>query len=172
MKSKGLVVLYTLLQLSSSRNLSASCTRSTRIERSKLPSSRSPSFLEISSLLKLRTRIRPRFFSQKMTTELPDKMPNPHQPLGAGCVVRVDSLERPLRLLHDCGEGLYGVEELDVQALHLTRDVLRHYLEAVEASRLLNLDLYNVTTMLGINLCKFNFRASKLGFLMAIKIVY
>ena len=65
-------------------------------------------------------------------------------------------LERPLRLLHDCGEGLYGVEELDVQALHLTRDVLRHYLEAVEASRLL----------------KFNFRASKLGFLMAIKIVY
>ena len=91
MKSKGLVVLYTLSQLSSSRNLSASCTRSTRIERSKLPSSRSPSFLEISSLLKL--------FSQKVTTELPDKkMPNPHQPLGAGCVVRVDSRERPLRV--------------------------------------------------------------------------
>ena len=61
-------------------------------------------------------------------------MPNPHQPLGAGCAVRVDSLERPLCLLHDCGEGLYGVEELVVQALHLTRDVLRHYLEAVEAS--------------------------------------
>ena len=59
----------------------------------------SPSFLEISSLLKLRTGIRPRFFSQKMTTELPDKkMPNPHQPLGAGCVVRVDSRERPLRV--------------------------------------------------------------------------
>ena len=112
-----------------------------------------------------------------MTTELPDKMPNPHQPLGSGCVVGVDSLERPLRLLHDCGEGLYGVEELVVQALHLTRDVLRHYLEAVEASRLLNLDLYNITIMmmLGINLCKLNFihfTASKLGFLMAIKIVY
>ena len=125
----------------------------------------SPSFLEISSLLKLRTGISPRFFSQKMTTELPDKkMPNPHQPLGSGCVVGVDSLERPLRLLHDWREGLYGVEELvplvpildvagvDVEALHFTRDVLRHYLEAVKASRLGNLDMYNVTMILGFNL--------------------
>ena len=100
-----------------------------------------------------------------MTTELPDKkMPNPHQPLGSGCVVGVDSLERPLRLLHDWREGLYGVEELvplvpildvagvDVEALHFTRDVLRHYLEAVKASRLGNLDMYNVTMILGFNL--------------------
>ena len=63
------------------------------------------------------------------------------------------SAERPLLLLQDCGEGLYGVEELvpvltvldvadvDVEALYLTEDV--HYLEAVEASSLWNIDLYN-----------------------------
>ena len=31
---------------------------------------------------------------------------------GSGCVLGIDSLERPLRLLHDRGEGVYGVEEL------------------------------------------------------------
>ena len=83
---------------------------------------------------------------------------------GSGYVVEIDSLERPLRLLHDWREGLYGIEELvplvpildvagvDVEALHFTRDVLRHYLEAVKASRLGNLDMYNVTMILGFNL--------------------
>ena len=79
---------------------------------------------------------------------------------GSGYVVEIDSLERPLRLLHDCGEGLYGSKELipllpvldvagvDVEALHLTEDVLHHYLEAVEASHLWNIDLYNDNALL------------------------
>ena len=89
---------------------------------------------------------------------------------GSGCVVGIDSLERPLYLLHDWRDGLYGIEELvpllpvldgvNVEALHLTEDVLHHYLEAVEASCLWNIDLYNhnVTNDDILNHSKFTFK--------------
>ena len=75
-----------------------------------------------------------------------------------------------LYLLHDWRDGLYGIEELvpllpvldgvNVEALHLTEDVLHHYLEAVEASCLWNIDLYNhnVTNDDILNHSKFTFK--------------
>ena len=128
-------------------------TRSLNMRQAK--SVWSPSSLEISSLLKLRTVIRPRFFRIRLRC----------WNWFTGAPTVPSSWLEGLSLL-------YGVEELvprlpvldgvNVEALHLTEDVLHHYLEAVEASCLWNIDLYmynhNVTNDDILNHSKFTFK--------------